>query len=163
DIPITSGVRLTIAPKEKSQNAGLSITLTGTPAARAADANAAASSSSLKAPTATAAPFKSWAVHARVSILIAPRGGLLTTWARPPPEVGRMAVDTGAGRRKHLCFPGCRRTPSRQHGPLAFKRQKYWQPRQSIHARKRCFGRSSMIVHRHGLLIHVDLVAVILF
>ena len=32
---MTSGERLTIAPKEKSQNAGLSMTLTGTPAARA--------------------------------------------------------------------------------------------------------------------------------
>ena len=32
DMPITSGERLTIAPKEKSQNAGLSMTLTGTPA-----------------------------------------------------------------------------------------------------------------------------------
>ena len=42
-MPITSGERLTIEPKEKSQNAGLSITLTGTPARRASAANAAAS------------------------------------------------------------------------------------------------------------------------
>src|SRR4029077_5147388 len=42
EIPITSGERLTIAPNEKSQNAGLSITLTGTPAVRAPAANSAA-------------------------------------------------------------------------------------------------------------------------
>ena len=68
EIPITSGERLTIAPNEKSQNAGLSITLTGTPAARAAAAKAAAPSSSSKAPIATAAPDKSSAascVHAK--------------------------------------------------------------------------------------------------
>jgi hypothetical protein len=41
-MPITSGERLTIEPNEKSQNAGLSITLTGTPARRAIVANAAA-------------------------------------------------------------------------------------------------------------------------
>ena len=35
EMPITSGERLTMAPKEKSQNFGLSMTLTGTPAARA--------------------------------------------------------------------------------------------------------------------------------
>jgi hypothetical protein len=32
-MPITSGERLTMAPNEKSQNFGLSMTLTGTPAA----------------------------------------------------------------------------------------------------------------------------------
>ncbi len=65
EMPITSGERLTMAPKEKSQNAGLSITLTGTPAARAASAKAAAPSSSSKAPMATAAPAKSSAVQPR--------------------------------------------------------------------------------------------------
>ena len=43
EMPMTSGERLTIEPKEKSQKAGLSITLTGTPAARAAAAKAPAS------------------------------------------------------------------------------------------------------------------------
>jgi hypothetical protein len=38
EIPITKGERLTMAPKAKSQNFGLSMTLTGTPAARAAAA-----------------------------------------------------------------------------------------------------------------------------
>ena len=52
EMPITSGERLTMAPKLKSQNAGLSITLTGTPAARAAAAKCAASSSVSQAPTA---------------------------------------------------------------------------------------------------------------
>ena len=65
EMPITSGERLTMAPNEKSQNAGLSITLTGTPAARAAAAKLAALSSSSKAPIAMAARRKSFAVHAR--------------------------------------------------------------------------------------------------
>jgi len=39
---LTSGERLTIAPKAKSQKAGLSMTFTGTPRARAAAANCAA-------------------------------------------------------------------------------------------------------------------------
>src|SRR5215468_4263811 len=65
EIPITSGERLTIAPNEKSQKAGLSMTFTGTPAARAADANAAAPSSSSNAPTATAAFSKLSADHAQ--------------------------------------------------------------------------------------------------
>src|SRR5262249_3481310 len=42
DIPMIRGERLTMAPKAKSQNAGLSMTLTGTPHARAAVANFAA-------------------------------------------------------------------------------------------------------------------------
>src|SRR4051795_1691008 len=45
EMPITSGDRLTIEPNEKSQKAGLSMTLTGTPAARAAAAKQAASAS----------------------------------------------------------------------------------------------------------------------
>ena len=40
---MTSGERLTIAPKEKSQNAGLSMTFTGTPRGAPSAANAAAS------------------------------------------------------------------------------------------------------------------------
>ena len=51
--------RLTMEPKEKSHQAGLSITFTGTPAARAAYAKRAASSSS-QPPTAIAAPAKSF-------------------------------------------------------------------------------------------------------
>src|SRR5262249_35147014 len=65
EIPITNGERLTIEPKEKSQNAGLSITLTGTPAARANDANIAAPFSSSNAPIAIAASLKSSEFHAR--------------------------------------------------------------------------------------------------
>src|SRR5262249_60869310 len=65
DIPITSGERLTMAPKAKSQNAGLSMTLTGTPRARAAVENFAAASSSSNAPIAIAAPVRSSADHAR--------------------------------------------------------------------------------------------------
>ena len=58
EMPITSGERLTMAPNEKSQNAGLSITLTGTPAARAAAANSRGAASSSNAPIASAAPRK---------------------------------------------------------------------------------------------------------
>ena len=54
EIPMTSGERLTMAPKENRRYAGLSITLTGTPAARAAAANVAAPSSLSKAPIAIA-------------------------------------------------------------------------------------------------------------
>ena len=43
EMPMTSGERLTIAPKAKSDSAGLSTTLTGTPALRAARAKASAS------------------------------------------------------------------------------------------------------------------------
>ena len=66
-----------MAPKAKSQNAGLSITLTGTPLARAAAAKPAAPSSLSKAPMATAAPFRSSAVQPRRLTTIAPRGGSL--------------------------------------------------------------------------------------
>ena len=62
EMPITSGERLTMAPNEKSQKAGLSITLTGMPAARAAAAKRAASLSSSQPPTAIAAPEKSSAL-----------------------------------------------------------------------------------------------------
>src|SRR5262249_56529116 len=65
EIPMTSGERLTMAPKEKSQNAGLSMTFTGTPAARADDANLDALLLSSNAPIATAAPLISAAVHSR--------------------------------------------------------------------------------------------------
>ncbi len=65
EMPMTSGERLTIAPKEKSQKAGRSMTLTGTPAARAAAANRAASASSAHSATAIAAPAQSAAVHER--------------------------------------------------------------------------------------------------
>src|SRR5215469_6226659 len=74
EIPITNGERLTIAPKEKSQNAGLSMTLTGTPAARADDAKVAAPSSSSNAPIAIAAPLKSSEFHERRLTSIAPPG-----------------------------------------------------------------------------------------
>ncbi len=77
EMPITKGERLTMAPKAKSQKAGLSITLTGTPAARAAEAKTAAPSSSSKAPMATAATEKSSAVQLRRTTAIAPRGGSL--------------------------------------------------------------------------------------
>jgi len=76
--PAVRNVPVTMAPKEKSQYAGLSITLTGTPSPRAAAANAVAPSSSSKAPMATAAPRKSSAVHARRFTTTAPRGGSLT-------------------------------------------------------------------------------------
>ena len=65
EMPITNGERLTMAPNEKSQCAGRSITLTGTPAARAAPAKRAAFVSFSKPPTATAAPVKSSVRHAR--------------------------------------------------------------------------------------------------
>ena len=65
EMPITSGERLTIEPNVKSQNAGLSITFTGTPALRAIAANAAASVSSSNAPTAIAVPSRSVASIAR--------------------------------------------------------------------------------------------------
>ncbi len=65
EMPMTSGERLTMAPNEKSQNAGRSMTLTGTPDARAAAAKVAASSSSLQSATAMAAPEKSSARQAR--------------------------------------------------------------------------------------------------
>src|SRR5215467_2457062 len=58
EIPITNGERLTIAPKEKSQNAGLSMTLTGTPALRAAAANWAAAASFGQSATTMTAPVK---------------------------------------------------------------------------------------------------------
>ena len=75
EMPITNGERLTMAPNEKSQKDGLSITLTGTPAARAAVAKTAAAASSSKAPMATAAPLKSSAVQSRGISTIAPFGG----------------------------------------------------------------------------------------
>ena len=65
EMPMTSGELLTMAPKAKSQNAGRSITLTGTPAERAAAAKTAASSSSAQSATAMAAPDKSDAVQRR--------------------------------------------------------------------------------------------------
>ena len=59
EMPMTSGDRLTMAPKAKSENAGRSMTLTGTPARRAAAANSAAAASSAQSATAIAAPAKS--------------------------------------------------------------------------------------------------------
>src|SRR3974390_901602 len=75
EMPITSGERLTIAPKAKSQNSGLSITLTGTAAWRAACTKSAASLSFSNVPTATAAPVKSAAIHGRACRATEPRGG----------------------------------------------------------------------------------------
>ena len=78
-MPITIGERLTIAPKAKSQNFGLSTTFTGTPAARAASEKRCASVSFSQAPTAMAAPAKSFAVHSRRWMTMAPRGGSTAT------------------------------------------------------------------------------------
>src|ERR1043166_1704787 len=72
ETPMTRGERLTIAPNAKSQNAGLSMTLTGPPAARAAAAKRAASPSSWHAATAMAAPGKAAGVHGRTRILTVP-------------------------------------------------------------------------------------------
>jgi hypothetical protein len=74
-MPITSGERLTIAPNEKSQNAGRSMTLTGTPAFRAAAANCAAALSFGQSAIAMAAPVKSAAVQFRCWIMTALLGG----------------------------------------------------------------------------------------
>jgi len=79
EMPMTSGERLTMAPKEKSQYAGRSITLTGTPAARAASAKRSASASSSKPPTATAAPAKSSIRHGRCCSTIAARAACAAT------------------------------------------------------------------------------------
>ncbi len=68
-----------MAPKLKSQNAGLSITLTGTPAARAAAAKRAASSSLSQPPTAMAAPGMSVGSQPRRWIATAPRGGVVAS------------------------------------------------------------------------------------
>src|ERR1051325_10430647 len=65
EMPMTKGERLTMAPNEKSQNLGLSITLTGTPDARAAAAKRDAASSLPNAPIAMEALRKSCAVHER--------------------------------------------------------------------------------------------------
>ena len=70
EMPITTGPRLTMVPKVKSQCAGWSMTLTITPASCAAARNAAAASPS-SAPTATALPAKSASRHGRRSIVIA--------------------------------------------------------------------------------------------
>jgi hypothetical protein len=83
EIPITSGERLTIAPNEKSQWAGLSMTLTGTPAARAAAAKRRAEASSSKPPTAIAAPVKSAGCQARSCSATAPRGESVASTRRP--------------------------------------------------------------------------------
>jgi hypothetical protein len=54
----TAGERLTMEPNWNSHQAGLSMTLTGTPAARAASKNAAASASVSASATAISAPEK---------------------------------------------------------------------------------------------------------
>ena len=69
--PITSGERLTMAPNVKSENAGRSMTLTGTPAMRANDAKRAASSSSEQSATARAVPEKSSAAQPRARCVTA--------------------------------------------------------------------------------------------
>ena len=74
EIPMTSGERLTIAPKAKSQKADRSMTLTGTPAARAAAAKAAASASSAHSAMAMAAPPQSAGCQVRSCSVIAPAG-----------------------------------------------------------------------------------------
>jgi hypothetical protein len=70
---------LTIAPKAKSQNFGLSTTLTGTPAARAASEKRRASSSLSQAPMAIAAPAKSPGCQILRWIVTAPRGGSIAS------------------------------------------------------------------------------------
>ena len=75
---MTSGERLTMAPKAKSQKTGRSMTLTGTPAPRAAAAKSAAEASSSKAPMAIAAPFRSSSPQPRACTVTGPRGGSAT-------------------------------------------------------------------------------------
>ena len=65
EMPMTSGERLTIAPNWKSQNAGLSTTLTGMPLERAVAAKLAPSWSSSSAPIAMATPSKSSSCNGR--------------------------------------------------------------------------------------------------
>src|ERR1700739_4895307 len=85
---MTSGERLTIAPNEKSQNAGRSMTLTGTPALRAAAANCAAASSFGQSATATAPPLKSSADQFRRAITTEPFGGAIASASMSAPGSG---------------------------------------------------------------------------
>ncbi len=124
DIPITSGERLTMAPKAKSQKAGLSITFTGTPRARAAVANFAATSSSSKAPIAIAAPVE---IVGRPATTIDGDGA--TRWTFGDLEqfvrrVRRVDFHQRTRRGQQFGFPCRGRTSARHHGAFAVERQK---------------------------------------
>src|SRR5215831_19073757 len=104
-MPITSGDRLTIAPKEKSQNAGRSITLTGTPAFRAVAANCAASLSFEQSATAMAAPLKSSADQSRRWMTTAQFGGALASASMSSP---------GCNAKTSTCAPAADRSSAFQ-------------------------------------------------
>ena len=127
EMPMTSGERLTMAPKAKSQNAGRSMTLTGTPAARAAAAKAAASSSSAQSATAMAAPAISASRPAplvdddlaarrrrseRAQFLVGDRQRTHRR-ARPRPRAVRLSRSPpGCRRRRRRACSPARRTPA---------------------------------------------------
>ena len=140
EMPMTSGERLTMAPKEKSQNAGRSMTLTGTPAARAAAANCAASSSSAQSATAMAAPAKSSGVPR--SIVQDDRPARRSSSERQHFLAGRRGknLDTRAGGREQFGFPRRRRTAAGDDRALVFQREERRQPRQGADAGRANLG-----------------------
>ncbi len=135
EIPMTSGERLTMEPKAKSQNAGLSMTFTGTPARCAASANRAASRSSSKLPTAIAAPVKSEAVQQRSWIVTGPRGGCATMACSSSHGPSTKMSTSRACCGQQLRLPGCRRAVSGHDHALAIERQKNRQAGKRFHAR----------------------------
>ena len=145
---MTSGERLTIAPKEKSQNAGLSITLTGTPAARAAAANAAASLIVGAIADGDRGAGKFGGVpSARVQYDRAMRrlGGNGEHFLG---RVGRKHIDLRAGRGEQLRLPGRGCRVARDDRALAVERKEHRQARQPVHSRRwslrRCAGHSEL-------------------
>ena len=140
EMPMTSGERLTMAPKMKSHSRGLSTTLTGTPARRAAAAKRSASASSAMAPMATAAPARSVACQARSPSEIRPCGGAAASARSSSPGAAQIHFDLGAGGGQQFRLPGRRGRGAADDRPLAFERQEHRQPRQRPHPRARLLG-----------------------
>ena len=139
EMPTTTGERLTMAPNWKSQKAGLSMTLTGTPAARAAACRRPASASSAASITAMAAP--SSASGRRGQRLSTTRPGPTAPAARRSDLLVRLlganSSTSRTRRRQQLRLPGHAGRAADDHDPPAVQVEEDRQLGQGRHARRR--------------------------
>ena len=130
EMPITSGERLTMAPKEKSQKAGLSMTLTGTPAARAAAAKVRRIGVVLE----RADRDRSACQIVRVPAALMERRCAARWFGRERQHLVAKArgidLDPRAGRRQQFRLPGRGLAAAGEHRALALEREEHRQARQ---------------------------------
>ena len=122
-----------MAPKEKSQKSGLSITLRARRRSAPRPRKAAASLSSSNPPIAMRAPANIGLVPFALRwIVIDPARRIAGDCQQFVARLGRDRHRRGAGRRQQFGFPGRRRVATRHHHALAGKREEYRQPGQRL-------------------------------